>query len=348
MSVQLQSLFEEYLQTQTQRFDVEKGIRAFALILSKTVHFRNDKQLVPALMHLMKVVEIPLVLEDLGIASGDEDMTRMSGEIANMFKQKRYDFAHFDGLANYDLVDLIKINLVKINRWAEALYERTTAVDLAQTLIDGLSDEQRQLLSSLTIEKIAFLGDSTMDSRHWSAVAAFPDILGEMFKLLKTPVTVINAGIGGNKSNQGLARVDADIIAHQPELCYFAFGGNDSSHNPETGGFTIPLDEFRINLISIVRKLQNNNIEPIIGLTTKAVRYQAEFKDYQCFLNIIAEVSQEEQIKLLDLFNCISDEDIPDYTAEDGIHSNNVGQVRLAQVVIDHLITHFAGQLSEV
>ena len=27
------------------------------------------------------------------------------------------------------------------------------------------------------VKKISFLGDSTMDSRHWSAVAAFPDIL---------------------------------------------------------------------------------------------------------------------------------------------------------------------------
>lgn len=43
---------------------------------------------------------------------------------------------------------------------------------------------------------------------------------------------VINAGVGGNTSAEGLARIDRDVLAHQPRLVLVEFGGNDATPEP--------------------------------------------------------------------------------------------------------------------
>ena len=34
----------------------------------------------------------------------------------------------------------------------------------------------------------------------------------------ESTVRVVNAGVGGNTSREGLARIDADVLAHAPDL----------------------------------------------------------------------------------------------------------------------------------
>lgn len=65
------------------------------------------------------------------------------------------------------------------------------------------------------------------------------------------PTRVINAGVGGNTSREGLARMEADVIAHKPDLLLIEFGGNDATMDPNR---FVPLDEFRANLATIVER----------------------------------------------------------------------------------------------
>ena len=41
--------------------------------------------------------------------------------------------------------------------------------------------------------------------------------------------TMINAGVGGNTSREGLARLDRDVIVHRPDIVLVQFGGNDAT-----------------------------------------------------------------------------------------------------------------------
>lgn len=77
-----------------------------------------------------------------------------------------------------------------------------------------------------------------------------------------SPTEVINAGVGGNNTNNVLARLDADVIAHKPDLTLVMIGTNDTlaghSHS------TVPPDVYERNLREIVRRLHKSGSQVIL------------------------------------------------------------------------------------
>ncbi|RKY23182.1 MAG: hypothetical protein DRP79_09625, partial [Planctomycetota bacterium] len=71
---------------------------------------------------------------------------------------------------------------------------------------------------------------------------------------------VINAGVGGNTTDDALKRIDADVLDHNPDYVTIMFGVNDASllsfpdfrerHEPR-----VPLDRFERNLETIIEKI---------------------------------------------------------------------------------------------
>lgn len=72
-------------------------------------------------------------------------------------------------------------------------------------------------------------------------------------------LTVYNAGANGNNSRQGLARMDRDVLSHQPDVCFIAFGMNDAVND---GNF-VPIDEFRNNLTEMAAKCRESGVRPV-------------------------------------------------------------------------------------
>jgi len=85
-------------------------------------------------------------------------------------------------------------------------------------------------------------------ARRWPALLqrrlkrAFPGVRFE----------VVNAGVGGNTSREGLARIASDVLARQPALTLVQFGGNDATPDPARA---VGLAAFRRNLARIRRRL---------------------------------------------------------------------------------------------
>jgi len=63
---------------------------------------------------------------------------------------------------------------------------------------------------------------------------------------------VVNAGVGGNTSREGLARMDADVLAHAPGIVLVEFGGNDATPQSDRH---VTLEEFRANLAAMKGRL---------------------------------------------------------------------------------------------
>jgi lysophospholipase L1-like esterase len=59
---------------------------------------------------------------------------------------------------------------------------------------------------------------------------------------------VVNAGVGGNTSREGLARCGADVLPHRPDLVLVQFGGNDATPDPQRH---VHLVEYERNLSRI-------------------------------------------------------------------------------------------------
>lgn len=78
---------------------------------------------------------------------------------------------------------------------------------------------------------------------------------------LHQDVRIINAGIGGNFTHDGLARIQKDVIDKKPDFCCVMFGSNDVT-NARKGAEA--LKEYRHNLGEILCKLTDNGIETIL------------------------------------------------------------------------------------
>lgn len=79
-------------------------------------------------------------------------------------------------------------------------------------------------------------------------------------------IRYLNAGIGGHSSRQILARFDADILAHHPQLLLLSAGVVEvrRTYQPDREQDRVPLDEYRANLITMTTKAQNAAIKVIL------------------------------------------------------------------------------------
>jgi len=102
-------------------------------------------------------------------------------------------------------------------------------------------------MNNLTI--VAF-GDSITQAGEVSLEKRWPSLLESV--LATHEAKVVNAGVGGNTSREGLARID-EVLAHQPALVLVEFGGNDATDEVERN---VPLDEFLRNLETMREKFQ--------------------------------------------------------------------------------------------
>ena len=90
----------------------------------------------------------------------------------------------------------------------------------------------------------------------------FHKLLADRIKAeFSNEVTVINAGIGGNFSDDGLARIQTDVLDHKPDFCCVMFGTNDAT-NARNGDEA--LDKYGENMRRILSQLQENGIETVL------------------------------------------------------------------------------------
>lgn len=118
--------------------------------------------------------------------------------------------------------------------------------------------------------RIVFFGDSITEGcfelydNHCGGINTVKDIpsgypalierrLKELFP--DTETEIINAGIAGNSSGDGLARIDTDVIEKKPDITVVCFGLNDVGQRKP--------DNYKKNLSEIFKKLKAASTEVI-------------------------------------------------------------------------------------
>jgi lysophospholipase L1-like esterase len=71
-------------------------------------------------------------------------------------------------------------------------------------------------------------------------------------KFADIDIAVVNSGVGGNTSREGLARIEKEVIAYQPDFVLIEFGGNDATYEEHRH---VTLKEFEANLAEMVQIL---------------------------------------------------------------------------------------------
>lgn len=120
--------------------------------------------------------------------------------------------------------------------------------------------------------RLAFLGDSVTQGMFEfqngfkeSALRpeeAFHSLLKQKIRReLGQDILVINAGVGGNFSGQGLERMQADVLDKKPDFCCVMFGTNDVT-NARKGAAA--LAEYENNMRAILQRLLDNGVEAVL------------------------------------------------------------------------------------
>jgi lysophospholipase L1-like esterase len=94
---------------------------------------------------------------------------------------------------------------------------------------------------------IVAFGDSLTEAAQVAQGAQWPSLLQDMLRRRHPDldVAVINAGVGGNTSREGLARMEKDVLTRRPNLVIAAFGANDETLQSERH---VSVDEYAKNL----------------------------------------------------------------------------------------------------
>ena len=167
---------------------------------------------------------------------------------------------------------------------------------------------------------------------------------------------VINAGIGGNTSREGLARIEADVLVHHPNLTLVEFGGNDASTHPEKA---VSFMEYEHNLGAIAKRLRAAGsaiawltFPPVIDLwhqsgspTDVAEKFlpcggiNQYINEYRRRTRSFAEQSRDLFIDLYEGIRKVLDNDHPArFIRADGVHFTDLGSALAAEIVFQGLI----------
>ncbi len=123
----------------------------------------------------------------------------------------------------------------------------------------GADDAKPLLIFGEKLVTIVCLGDSvTGVYYHTGGKRAYPEMLEIAIKqaIPKANVTVINAGISGHTTQNGLERLERDVLSKKPDLVTVSFGLNDMTRIPE--------DQFRKNLETIVARCREIKADVVL------------------------------------------------------------------------------------
>lgn len=112
-------------------------------------------------------------------------------------------------------------------------------------------------------DSIAFLGDS-ITANGWNHKAGYVHLVISGLQVNGVDATPIPAGISGNTSKDMIARLDRDILTKKPTWMTLSCGVNDVWH----GANGVPLDQYKVNITSIVDQAQAAGIKVMILTST--------------------------------------------------------------------------------
>ena len=159
---------------------------------------------------------------------------------------------------------------------------------------------------------------------------------------LEEQVVVINAGVGGNTTEDGLRRLEKDVILHSPDIVLVMFGLNDQAK--------IPLRAYKHNLTKIVTTLSRRGIQPILMTPNPITKRYSDLRGYKSYLlsstrlqnyvNVVREVAWDKYTPLIDIYDFFIRNPRLQEFITDGVHPDAKAQSAMATFIAKHLLSY--------
>ena len=212
----------------------------------------------------------------------------------------------------------------------------------------------KSIYGKQTIMIVAF-GDSITQAAHQVPEDRWPEVLKRAIqeRFPECSIRVINAGVGGNTSREGVRRLEQDVLAHNPDFVLVEFS-NDATPEPERH---VSFEEFAANLDLIKTKVEEGGKGRVIMLTFTPIidrwhsHYNHEFfkrnggqDAYQeNYREMSRQFARTRGVPLADVDRAMRKEIAvhgpAEYILNDGVHLTARGNQVVAEVVLEVLRT---------
>ena len=184
-------------------------------------------------------------------------------------------------------------------------------------LIVSFTKERSSVSKLNETDTILALGDSITYGFSESENESYPYLLSKL-----TGHKVINAGVNGDTSHDGLKRVSALLSDNSIKLILLCFGGNDIIQKQ-------PLLELKSNLKKMIQMAKSKNIKVILISVPNVSLFGLNP------LDLYSEIADEEDVELIEglLSHVLSRPSLKN----DYIHPNSLGYRYMADEIYKHL-----------
>jgi acyl-CoA thioesterase-1 len=182
---------------------------------------------------------------------------------------------------------------------------------------------------------VVFLGDSLTAGLGLAENQAYPALLEKKLEEDGTPVRVLNAGVSGDTTAGGLARLDW-LLGQKPDVIVVALGAND-------GLRALPVEQTEKNLGEIIRRSKGAGAEVLLLGMMIPPNYGPEYTTR--FAEMYPRIAEDLDVPLVP-FLLEGVGGVRELNLEDGIHPNAKGQEVLAENVLPYLASLLEGSSS--
>ncbi len=167
---------------------------------------------------------------------------------------------------------------------------------------------------------IVAFGDSLTAGYGTDAGQSYPDFLEKDLAAKGFDYRVVNAGVSGNTSKDGVERLP-EVLALHPAVVIVAFGGNDGLRG-------LPISFTRENLRTILSTLQGAGAKVVLGGITLPPNYGPDY--IRQFNETYSLIAKQFHVPLLP-FLLQGVYGVPGSMQADGIHATAQGNAQVAK-----------------
>ena len=208
---------------------------------------------------------------------------------------------------------------------------------------------------------IVMFGDSTTATRDGAIDKVYSVRVGEALQSVGSTLTVHNAGVGGNTTQEARKRMEKDVLIHKPKVIVMQFGINDSAVDVwKKSAPTQPrvaIKDYEANLRYMIGEAQKHGAKVIL-MTTNPLRWTSRLREMYgkppyrpeaedgfdapflaSYNDAMRKLAEELKVPLVDVRAAY-----PDFAAKhkvtidkmllDGMHPNDLGHQLVAELLL--------------
>ena len=173
---------------------------------------------------------------------------------------------------------------------------------------------------------ILAFGNSLTAGSGLSPGSGYPEMLQAELDSRGYRYRVVNAGIGGDTTGGGLARV-AGSLALRPEIVILELGGNDGLRG-------VPVESMQSNLEELIVAFQKGGARVILAGMTLPRNFGPDY--ISSFEKVYPSLASKHKVALIPFF-LEGAAGRPEFNLEDGIHPNQAGYRLVTTNVLKYL-----------